>query len=467
MTKIKETPTLPMEKTNPDKYQKEYVKGFEREDSEFTKTPYFESRIFELLPEPLNKLCALFEGRQRDIFLLSALGFISGVLPKCYFLHDNKKYYPNFLGAIVAPSGSGKGHAGKAKNLISKIESFQREQNKVCEREYKERLRNKEAVESPMYQHLLLPADSSSKSVKMLLETNEDNTAIIYESEIDTLVNVGRNEWGAWDDLLRKAAEHEIISYNRSGDGYGTIEEPRISAILCGTPQQFQNLIPSVENGLYSRFSTYFFISTPIWNKNVFISSNKSETRFNELFENASNVVFDLWQYQQSSHETNFTYRSDEAYRLNEFFSGWLDRNYKINAELSSDVARGAVNFRRINLILSILRIWNEKGSLPKNITTTKDDFDSALSIIDTLLTHSVRLYHSLPKSSGIKARKSLQIFYDALPIDTLFTTDEALAIASNIEISERSAKRHLPNLVDLGHLIKPKHGHFMKLKNK
>lgn len=435
------------------------------EASKMYQTPLIEDSVFQKLPPPLNELCSLFSGRDRDIFLLSSLAFISGIVPKCYFSHDNKRYYPNFFFAVIAPPSSGKSHANRAKKLISKIVQELKEKNEALETEFKLMLKNKEFVEKPHYQHLIMPGDSSAKAVKDLLHKNNNNSAIIAEDEIDSIVNVGRSEWGAWDDIFRKAFEHETISFNRAGDGYGSIEEPRVSAILAGTANQFYKLIPSAENGLYSRFATYFFQSTPKWNDNVFHNNVKRESNYDVTFKKASQTVHEIWKYQQNAGFTRFIYRSEEANILNQFFSRWLDKNNAINSELSSDVARGAVIFRRINFVLSILRHWSDHKGLPKNLSSSEDDLSSSLKIIETLLSHSITLYNSLPKGSKMKMRKNVDLFFSRLPEDKIFTTREALKIGDSLRLSERSVKGYLSNFVLIGTIEKIKQGEYIKRK--
>ena len=435
------------------------------ESSQIHNTPFINDQVYKNLPHPLNDLCSLFSNRERDIFLLSCLGFISGIVPKCYFLHDNKRYYPNLFLAIIAPPSSGKSHANRAKKLVSKIVEELSRKNKELESEYKLMLKNKEPVDKPYYQYLLMPGDSSNKAFKDLLHKNMNNSAIIAEDEIDTIVNVSRNEWGSWDDLFRKTFEHESISFNRAGDGYGTIDEPRLSVVMAGTPNQFYKLIPSAENGLYSRFGTYFFQSNPKWNEGVFQNNVKREAKYDQYFDKASEVIYDIWSFQQNAGFTKFIYNSQEINILNEFFSSWMHKNNEINAELVSDVSRGAVIFRRINFVLSILRHWKEHRSLPKTLSSSEEDFQSSLSIIETLLYHSITLYNSLPKGSRVRMRKNVDIFYSRLPDNKIFTTAEAVKIGEHVKISQRSVKAYLRNFVEIGTLDKVKQGEYIKNK--
>jgi hypothetical protein len=55
------------------------------------------------------------------------------------------------------------------------------------------------------------------------------------------------------------------------------MQNPRLSALLSGTPKQVSALIPNAENGLFSRFIFYFMNIKPVW-KDVFANSGDQST---------------------------------------------------------------------------------------------------------------------------------------------------------------------------------------------
>ena len=82
-----------------------------------------------------------------------------------------------------------------------------------------------------------------------------------------------KSEHGNYSDGFRKAFHHETISYLRRKDReFVELENPRLSALLSGTPKQVSALIPNAENGLFSRFIFYFMNIKPVW-KDVFANS--------------------------------------------------------------------------------------------------------------------------------------------------------------------------------------------------
>jgi hypothetical protein len=59
-------------------------------------------------------------------------------------------------------------------------------------------------------------------------------------------------------DMLRKAFHHEKISVSRKTNSeYVEVNEPQLCHCIIRTPKQIFNIIPSAEDGLFSRF---FFV---------------------------------------------------------------------------------------------------------------------------------------------------------------------------------------------------------------
>ena len=83
--------------------------------------------VYENLPDLLKELTIPFEGRERDIILLSSIGVISACLPKVFGMYDRDKYYSNLYVLIIAPPASGKGVMNKSKKLIEGIHNYIKE----------------------------------------------------------------------------------------------------------------------------------------------------------------------------------------------------------------------------------------------------------------------------------------------------------------------------------------------------
>lgn len=133
---------------------------------------------------------------------------------------------------------------------------------------------------------LHIPADTSATAFNQLLSEN-CGCGIIFDTEADGLADSFESDFGNYSKSFRAAFHHESISYHRrGGDEDVEIENPKLSAILSGTPKQVIRLIGSAENGLFSRFMFYRLKSELVW-RSVLKNQNKvtMDDKFNALGE--------------------------------------------------------------------------------------------------------------------------------------------------------------------------------------
>src|SRR5690606_21372107 len=118
--------------------------------------------------------------------------------------------------------------------------------------------------------------NSSATGVFQRLADN-NGRGLIFESEGDTLGNGFKSDYGNYSVGFRKACHHETISfYRRTEREYVDLQQPCLSTVLSCTPGQVLGLIPSAENGLFSRFLFYHLEMDPT-RKDTFRNKNKGE----------------------------------------------------------------------------------------------------------------------------------------------------------------------------------------------
>ena len=201
--------------------------------------------LYKRLPLMLKKgVDKLTDDTDKECFLIGALGVISGILPNVYGKYDGNSVGANLYIFVNAPYGSGKGALSYCKILGSKIHKGLREESD----------RDTDSKKECM---LYIPANISKTGLAELL-ANNNNRAVIFETEADTLTDILKQDYANYSDILRNAFHHETPSfYRRTDKEYQEIENPHLSVILSGTFDQLQALIPSPENGLFSRFLFY------------------------------------------------------------------------------------------------------------------------------------------------------------------------------------------------------------------
>ena len=129
-----------------------------------------------------------------------------------------------------------------------------------------------------------------------------------------------------------------------------------------------------------------------------------------------------------------------------------------------ASVRRLGLSAFRIILILSALRIL-ETGEIPAKLTCTDEDFSTALTISNTLMVHTGKIFSTLPQveetSSGHLSSSRQQQFLNALPEDATFTRQTYLQIAETLGIPVPSADRYINRWVSSGVIDKVGHGEF------
>ena len=378
-------------------------------------------KIIRLDPELFNKLpwilksgCSkLTDPIEKEVFLVSALGVISGLLPKVQGFYDTKNYGPNLYTYILGKYGSGKGSIQMAKMLGMKIHTARIQEYAIALKVYNQKMQqykkdlktyqndksnSTEQAEEPTpppQTMLFIPINNSKSGLFQLIDENQGR-AILFETEGDTLVDAIKQDYGNYSDGLRKAFHHEDISfYRRSGKEFREIDNPSLSLILSSTFDQFLKLIPDINNGLFSRFC-YYILPPSRKFKNVF---DKNKYDYPAFFMELGNEMTTLHDRLITlDTPIQFQLSTDQQPAFLSLFQEWKDEL----AEYVSDDLDGTVNrlgliFFRIAMILSTLRSYEEEGLL-QEITCSDLDFSLALSITETFKQISLRLFYWFPE---------------------------------------------------------------------
>ena len=114
---------------------------------------------------------------------------------------------------------------------------------------------------------LFLPATTSYSRMQIQMRDNGPQGSIIFDTEAQTLATANHLDCGNFDDMLRKAFEHENIdsAFKINGLTPIYIRFPMLAMFLTGTPSQMASLIETSEKGLPSRIMLYTFRSIPKW----------------------------------------------------------------------------------------------------------------------------------------------------------------------------------------------------------
>ncbi len=442
----------------------------EAEQTEVKKLPTLRKSLFLQLPDLLKKVTDVAESdEERDLLLLGSIVTISSTLPSIYGIYHGNKVFANLFLFISAPASAGKGRLNHCRKLVKPIHDSLKEQGKTARQQYeldlaeynanKKKQSNLEKPIEPQIQLLFIPANSSASGAFQLLNDN-NGRGLLFETEGDTLANTFKSDFGNYSDGFRKSFHHETISYYRKTyRELVDIESPCLSAVLSGTPKQVVNLIPSTEDGLFSRFMFYYMNMQPVW-ANVFDSN--TPTGLDDYFYMLGKEYFTFYEALKSSPDMEFTLTKDQQQLFHQFFQTCFQRYFNLKGEEYIGTIRrlGLITFR-MAMILSTLRLM-DSGEMPTKLICEEQDFNTSITIAETLIEHAAHIFNQLPVSEQpLKRPNKKERFYEALPDN--FNRQTYLEIAQQLGVNEKTAEGYITKFVKVDLLFRDEHNAYLK----
>ena len=404
------------------------------------------------LPESVQQMLSLANTpEERDIILMATLAAASACVPNLYFTYGptGKKYYANLQCFILAAAASGKGIANQALEMI-----------RVIDEQYP----------------LLVAGDSTLAAFyKALAERN--GIGYLHESEGSVITDIWKTSAANYNTTLRKAAEHEPISRNRV-KGASEIKNPRLSMLLTGTFGQYKALVPSVENGYFSRLLTVVIKGTNPFDKR-YVSSKGGQSAIPKI---VGQRLLRTYEGLMDSGEREWSLTEAQKERLGEHLAteygtliGLLGDNFH------SAVIRMAVQIERMAMILTAMRSESGESYSPETEersrivsgTTNKaflccdEDYETAEMIGNKLLLHMATAYRMIdgdaqevvPEIKPIDQRK---VLFEQLKAE--YALGELISEAKSQGVSRSSAIRWNNQWIEQGLITKENHGNYKKV---
>lgn len=426
--------------------------------------PFIPETVYTSLPQTLKEACNVFAGRERDVFLTSALSVLSGGFYNVQGYYSNEVVFPNLFSFVVAPPASGKGSMKYAKQLGDCYHNFLLNESKEALKKYKKekllfdrklkKAKTDQEIEEliepklPKVNVFFIPADTSSSMLINHLDDN-DGLGCICETETDTISNALSKEWGGYSDILRKGFHSEVITKSRVKDlEYCEITEPKFSLTITGTPNQMDSLITSIQDGLFSRFMFYSFTSEPIWNATYTLKITNSKK---EIFSNFSAILCDKF---KSNQKQIFYMTEKQGNELDKRFSDVLKHNTTNYCSSVSGITfrLGLMSFK-IAMVLSALR------SNESEINCSDEDFDTAMCLVEKVyMPHSINMLNKFDKTNATLTVVEQKLL-EWMPVDQNFKRSEISEEASKLEISDRTLSDILKKFINLKQIKKIKNG--------
>ncbi|MGM5470242.1 DUF3987 domain-containing protein [Flavobacteriaceae bacterium LMO-SS05] len=448
--------------------QHQVVEVLQQPEEEKQSLPTIPTTVYNNIPIFLQQVVQPSNSNEeRDILLLGALTAFSACFPKLFGVYDQRKVFSNLYLFVTAPASAGKGRLNQIKNLVNPVHKQKREQAKTLKQQHqvematynmnKGKSETMEKPNKPPERMLFIPANNSVTGVYQLIADNEGR-GLIFETEGDTLAQAFKSDYGNYSDGFRKAFHHETISYYRRTDReYVDIERPCLSTVLTGTPKQIQALVPSAENGLFSRFMFYYMNIKPTW-KNVF--QTDTTNGLDDYYDQLGKEFFELYKTLKNNPDIEVRLTTEQQKKFNVFFEK-LQTKY-LNLQPDDYIATvrrlGLIAFRII-MLFSVFRIM-EDGDVNQVRYCEDIDFENALEIISVLVKHSSKVFNDLPmEQKEVKRANRKERFLEALP--NQFSRQDYLDIADKNKIPHKTAEGYITKFVEAGLLHREAHNNY------
>ena len=447
-----------------------------------TLLPCFDENIYGHLPPLLTDIlkCA-YSRTDRDILLISSLTLLSSVSPGVKGSLGEHDYTPAFYSIITGGSGSGKGRIAALQRMLEPWQQYiyDNSRHQVEEYEglqeaydnYKMHKRQKQTSKQP-----LGPAPSKPKVVKQrnlaltgnvtqarlveLLEANYPYTSCMVDTEMETVLSMFSQDFGKYNDVLNKSYHHEPVGSSTKSSGSFMVKRPNLALLLSGTPAMLPRLIPSTENGLFSRILMYRIPGSGTYRP---LTSADDSPAASEYFESWGQRVLDIGVFLDNS-PTWVKFSDAQRKRLDRFF----EREYYNvrsfgNEDMESTVLRYRLAIFRIGMELTALR-KGESGCSERVWTISDDDFATAFHLGKVCLQHAYVVATSLQSASSevhFRFPHHLRNLFVSL-LDS-FKRIDVVKEANVREISESTVDKFLRKLQKNDLIISEGNGYYRK----
>jgi hypothetical protein len=451
--------------------------SYDEKQSPLDECVYIPPMVYNTLPKFYTELLNLFPTKEeKDVFLCGMLPTVASLLPNYYGEHADGTYTPDLFLALVATAGQGKGTAARAFYLAENTDDYLRLN---AEQAHHDWISGGQTGEEPPTERChKIPANASHAALVQALYDN-NGRGLVTETEIDSLLAADRNaDWGNVSSILRCAFHHETIAIKRKQSYRGKttlkIPQPCLSVFLSGTPSQFQELMQSTENGLFSRFAVYYHNPPDTWRSHR--PTPQSIERKVQI-EGSGQKLMVIYQYLQSRTAPMLATLENRHWDvIDTTFAAMQTEflNEEQRPDLLSSVRRGAIISFRLSMQFAIMR-WIDENTIQgfcqhvhspnATIPITDADVDCAVMLAKLFTYHAQALSSLLPQrrthvvSTG---KTSAMRFLDALPNE--FRTRDAIKAASTVGIVQvRTTERYLRQMVSSGLLEKVVNGQYKK----
>ena len=420
-----------------------------------TLRPYFIDGLFDYIVKTYDSPEVQFTSA------LALLTVAGAMMDNVSCLYRGKRRHPYIFMSVIGVAASGKGCINKAEELFwLHADRLQSESQRVKEEGERERTQWKECVkkcetgdcgcgsEPPVIEVLqprLMLTISQSRLIKQLAVNNNVPT-LIYAPEMDFKWDMKEMPLST---TLRAVFENEPIGSHTFAHGDMNIKHPKGSLLIAGTPQQAVRFFGNKEDGLVSRFLTFFLPRAP------YVSLGVSQEDYVSAKEAAEKRMLTFASY-ASTHELILYLTQGDINILDDFFMKAELRYAKYSGDAVYSFIRRLQDIDiRIAMVLTVFDLYKEnriQGTYP----IPQEIISLIVSWNDYFIQQHIRLLNRLPEveNPGSGTESKYAAVYDTLPCGFALS-EAAVAFQKVAGVSEKTAARTLKKWVKEGLLKK------------
>ena len=433
--------------------------------------PTFSDKIpLEFWPKLMQPIFDFGRGvHYNDMMLLGLLCMASGIIPKVKGRYYGRSYYTNFYVFIIAPPASMKGDLTFLLNFVKPVQDAIQAMNDKIMAEYEQKLAEHNAMKQnkgsrvgmepkkPAEKSLFIPGNCSATAFIQTIAENQELGVIMFETEGDPMGQACRNkEWGDFSTSFRMAAHHETIRYRRRTDNENVmIRVPRLTVLMSMTHNQVVNIIPTAEDGTFSRVDFKEMPRSLVW-QDVF---QEPERPLEEVFEEIGIKFYERVYIPLSKREKPlmFTFKEHQKAEFNATFEDMQnEESAMLGDDIVASVRRLALSTFRKAMTLSVLRLAETDADVTMIDTLVCDDrdFRIAMEMSNALISHATSVYTNLlnhPQKHYTVPAEGMNYTEKTIleKLKKRFTRQEYLEAAKECGVPAKTADRYRGLLVN------------------
>lgn len=340
--------------------------------------------VFSCLPQILQDACSVFDREaDRETFLHGALPALSRVLPNGKIILADKEHRLSLYVYAYGSSGSGKGAAGDALQLLEPLLRRESEQNMRAQRDYEQQLKVKDEEQQPAAPPQLvdmhIPLRTTPSTLVRRIGRNPDNTVLLLaDTEGHALGNPTHKDHGSIRQIMLKGAEGERDGQLWKDTGMEQVQ-CWLSMLITSTPQQMLDAIGSTEDGLFSRFVWYR--TAPSGGQFRDPRPGRGGSRRTRLHALGDRVlkIYDVMNAASSDVVVTFSKQQYDEHRDN--MQALMDEAYDMSHDLDGAVGRLGNSVMRTAAVFALLREAESRQRMPQQVACDELSWSAAVHL--------------------------------------------------------------------------------------